>query len=57
MKIAIIGSGIAGISCAWLLSRHAASAHQVTLFEKNDYLGGHTNTIDVSVDGLTYPVD
>jgi uncharacterized protein len=57
MKIAVIGSGIAGLSCAWLLSRHAQSAHQVTLFEKNDYLGGHTNTIDITHEGVTHPVD
>jgi len=39
-KIAVIGSGIAGSSVAWLL----ASRHDVTLFEKNDYVGGHTHT-------------
>ena len=61
MKIAVIGSGIAGLSAAWLLSRHAATSaatpHQVTLFEKNTYLGGHTNTIDVTHESVTYPVD
>lgn len=57
MKIAVIGAGIAGLSCAWLLSRHAGGAHAVSLFEKNDYLGGHTNTIDVHFEGQTYPVD
>ena len=57
MKIAVIGAGIAGLSCAYLLERHAAGAHQVTLFEQNDYLGGHTHTVDVTVDGVTYPVD
>lgn len=57
MKIAVIGSGIAGISAAWLLSQHANGAHHVTLFEQHDYLGGHTNTVDVTLDGLTYPVD
>ena len=57
MKIAVIGSGIAGISTAWLLSQHAGGANHVTLFEQNDYLGGHTNTVDVTLDGLTYPVD
>lgn len=40
MRIAIAGGGIAGITAAHILSR----AHDVTLFEKNDYLGGHTNT-------------
>ena len=57
MKIAVIGSGIAGASCAWLLSKFARNAHQVTLFEQNDYLGGHTNTINVTLDGVTAPVD
>ena len=57
MKIAVIGAGIAGLSCAWLLERHAGDTHQVTLFEQNDTLGGHTNTVDVTLDGTTYPVD
>ncbi|MBL8514435.1 MAG: FAD-dependent oxidoreductase [Betaproteobacteria bacterium] len=57
MKIAVIGSGIAGLSAAWLLARHSAQAHQVTLFEKDSRLGGHTHTIDVTVDGLTHAVD
>lgn len=57
MRIAVIGSGIAGLSCAWLLSRHAGGRHQVTLFEQNARLGGHTNTVDVTVDGMDYPVD
>ncbi len=57
MKIAVIGSGIAGLSCAWLLARHAGGANQVTLYEQNDYLGGHTNTVDVTLEGTSYPVD
>ncbi len=57
MKIAIIGSGIAGLSCAWLLAKHAGDVHQVTLFEKDSRLGGHTNTVDVTFEGITYPVD
>lgn len=43
--IAIIGSGVSGISCAWALSQSPDKFH-VTVYEKNDYLGGHTHTID-----------
>lgn len=53
MKIAVVGSGISGLASAWLLARE----HQVTLFEAGDYLGGHTHTVDVTVDGMTHPVD
>jgi uncharacterized protein len=42
-RIAVIGIGVAGLTAAHLLSRQ----HKVTLIEKNDYLGGHTNTIEV----------
>lgn len=55
MKIAVIGSGIAGLSCAWLLNR--SEGMEVTLFESADYLGGHSNTVDVTIDGVTHPVD
>ena len=54
MRVAIIGAGIAGLGCAWLLTRQG---RHVTLFEANDYLGGHTHTIDVTLDGTTAPVD
>ena len=43
MRIAIIGSGIAGLGSAWLLHRE----HDVTIFEAAGYPGGHTNTVDV----------
>lgn len=52
-KIAIIGSGIAGLTAGYLLSKE----HDVTLFEANDYLGGHTHTRDVTLAGKTYPVN
>tara|TARA_R110002072_G_scaffold9584_2_gene46381 strand:+ start:7626 stop:8915 length:1290 start_codon:yes stop_codon:yes gene_type:complete len=52
-KVAIIGSGIAGLSAAHVLSRE----HEVSVFEANDYLGGHTHTQDVELAGKTYPVN
>lgn len=53
MKTAVIGSGISGLSAAWLLNRR----QDVTLYEAADYLGGHTHTVDVDLDGLSHPVD
>lgn len=53
MKIAIIGSGIAGLTSAYLLHQH----HEVTVFEKNDYVGGHTHTVPVEVHGQSFNVD
>lgn len=52
-NVAVIGSGISGLASAWFLSR----SHNVTVFEKNTKLGGHTNTIHVDIDGKTQPVD
>jgi len=52
-RIAIIGSGIAGLSAAWLLSKN----HDVTIFESDDRLGGHTNTINVDTAEGTCAVD
>jgi uncharacterized protein len=56
MRIAVIGSGIAGLASAWLLSR-AREDHDVVLFEANDYLGGHTHTHDIELEGRRYAVD
>ncbi|WP_350599878.1 FAD-dependent oxidoreductase [Pseudomonas sp. 65/3-MNA-CIBAN-0223] len=53
MKIAIIGSGISGLTSAHLLNR----SHEITLFEASDWIGGHTHTVDVTVDGRNYAVD
>lgn len=53
MKIAIIGSGISGLSCAWLLNKK----HTITLFEKNDYLGGHSNTASIEYSNQKIDVD
>ncbi|WP_037330611.1 NAD(P)/FAD-dependent oxidoreductase [Salinivibrio socompensis] len=53
MKIAIIGSGIAGLTCAHYLNKQ----HNIQLFEVNDYLGGHTATVDVEVDSGQYAID
>lgn len=52
-RIAVVGAGIAGLASAYLLSRQ----NHVTLFESGSYLGGHTNTVDVTLDGHTHPVD
>lgn len=53
MKIAIVGSGIAGLTCAYLLQRQ----HQITLFEASDWVGGHTHTVDVEVQGQPFAID
>ena len=53
MKIAIIGSGIAGNVIAWKLHRD----HEITVFEAAGHVGGHTNTVDVIDQGRRIPVD
>jgi len=53
MRIAIIGSGIAGLTCAHLLSRK----HEVTVFEAAEWIGGHTHTVDVAWRGEHYAID
>jgi uncharacterized protein len=52
-RVAVVGSGISGLSVAHGLAGHA----QVTLFEAADYFGGHTHTVDLQLDGVTHGVD
>jgi len=52
-RIAVIGAGISGLAAAWFLRDHS----HVSLFEAGTYFGGHSNTVDVSIEGLTHPVD
>ena len=53
MKIAIIGSGISGLTCAYILNRK----HDITIFEKNDYIGGHTHTHEIEYSGRKWNID
>lgn len=53
MRIAVVGSGIAGLGAAWSLAR----THDVTVFEARDRLGGHSHTVDVAFEGAVVPVD
>ena len=53
MRIAVVGAGIAGLTCAHVLARR----HEVTLFEAEDRLGGHTNTVRVDLADETHHVD
>ncbi len=53
MRIAVVGAGIAGLYAAWRLSRE----HDVTLYEANDWLGGHTHTVDVERHGRSWAID
>lgn len=52
-KIAVIGAGISGLASAYFLARK----HDVVLYEAGSYIGGHTNTVDVTLEGRTFPVD
>lgn len=55
MRIAVIGTGIAGNSVAWALT--SSTGHEVTVYEKETRLGGHSATVDVEIAGRTVPVD
>jgi uncharacterized protein len=52
-RVAVVGSGIAGLATAFEL----ASTHRVTLFEAGAYFGGHTHTVDITLDGVKHGVD
>lgn len=52
-NIAIVGSGISGLTCGYYLNRN----HRVTLFEAEDYIGGHTHTVAVQKDGENARID
>ncbi|MBY0556095.1 MAG: FAD-dependent oxidoreductase [Burkholderiaceae bacterium] len=52
-RIAVIGAGISGLASAYFLNRQ----HNVVLYEAGNYLGGHSNTVDVTLDGVTHGVD
>lgn len=52
-RIAVVGSGISGLAVAWLLAKH----HEVTLYEADSRAGGHTHTVDVTLEGKTIGVD
>lgn len=53
LSIAVVGSGISGLGAAWLLSRR----HPVTLFERDERAGGHSNTVEVSSAGRAVTID
>jgi predicted NAD/FAD-binding protein len=57
MRIAVIGAGIAGLGCAYALRQTLKASARVTLYEASARLGGHANTVDVTLDGTTHPVD
>ncbi len=53
-KISIIGSGISGLTCGYYLTK---LGYEVSLFEAEDYIGGHTHTVDVSTDEESARID
>ena len=52
-RIAIIGSGISGLGCAWFLDRK----HELTIFEADTHIGGHSNTVTVKEGAQSIPID
>jgi predicted NAD/FAD-binding protein len=52
-RVAIIGSGISGMVCAYFLNKD----YDIKFYEKNDYVGGHSNTVDVNYEGKKIAVD
>ena len=52
-RLAVVGSGVAGLVAAHILSRR----YEVTVFEAGAYVGGHTNTVDVEIDGVGWSID
>jgi predicted NAD/FAD-binding protein len=55
-KIAVVGSGIAGLMSAWELTRLSRTL-EVTVFESSERCGGHAHTVDITLDGITHGVD
>jgi uncharacterized protein len=53
LNVAVVGTGISGLSAAWLLS----ARHDVTVYEQSERIGGHSNTVIASVGGREIPVD
>lgn len=57
MRVAIVGTGISGLGCALRLKQALGDRVQISLFEAEDRPGGHTHTVDVTLDGVTHGVD
>ncbi len=53
MKVAIVGAGISGLTCAWLLHPH----HEITVYESEPVVGGHSNTVEFDCEGSTHRID
>ncbi len=53
LRVAVVGTGVSGLSAAWLLNPR----HDVTVYEKAGRIGGHSNTVSISLDGAEVPVD